>query len=275
MVAAGSDASAVLGGSLPWADATEQPLGRRRPGALLRRDLAKHRPISTAALCSITGQVVAAVGHLHLAVGACHRDLKLENFVIQGCHGHGRAGSEEEMPRIRLVDFDFARVVADPTRFGQSAVARQRCSGKCGTVPYVAPEVVMERSYDGMAADVWSLGVLLLEVVCGARILERVFDLNRMARASGQDKRIAEVAEALRCALSEAGAVSRLIREHVRQEAKQMLEHGPGCMEELLTNMLRMDPKARWDMALVLGAVQTIPGNLVRRSLTGEAFVED
>ena len=38
----------------------------------------------------------------------------------------------------------------------------------CGTVPFIAPEVLESQSYDGLAANIWSLGVVLragLEVV--------------------------------------------------------------------------------------------------------------
>lgn len=41
----------------------------------------------------------------------------------------------------------------------------------------MAPEVALERDYDGMCCDVWSMGIVLLEVMCARRIVEHVLNL--------------------------------------------------------------------------------------------------
>mmetsp|Transcript_123053 Transcript_123053/g.393324 ORF Transcript_123053/g.393324 Transcript_123053/m.393324 type:complete len:129 (+) Transcript_123053:2-388(+) len=52
-------------------------------------------------------------------------------------------------------------------------------------MPFAAPEAFLAGSdgYDGMSADMWSLGILLLEVTCGIRIVERL-----IAKKSGVDQ---------------------------------------------------------------------------------------
>lgn len=57
-------------------------------------------------------------------------------------------------------------LVAD---FGLSAMAAP-CSGLsnlCGTPEFLAPEVISSTEYDGATADIWSLGILLHELVTG------------------------------------------------------------------------------------------------------------
>lgn len=44
---------------------------------------------------------------------------------------------------------------------------------QCGTMPYVAPEIFLEEGYEPSAADVFSLGAVLLEVLCGSRAFNR------------------------------------------------------------------------------------------------------
>ena len=62
------------------------------------------------------------------------------------------------MNKLKLIDFGFAKVFIDrSTKMHQS----------CGSVAYVAPEV-LKRSYSGGTADMWSLGVLTYMLLSGA-----------------------------------------------------------------------------------------------------------
>ncbi|XP_053621740.1 uncharacterized protein Sik3 isoform X2 [Plodia interpunctella] len=90
-------------------------------------------------------QMVAAVGYCH-ANGVVHRDLKAENLLL------------DSNMNIKLADFGFSNEYS----------AGSPLATWCGSPPYAAPELFEGRQYDGPRADIWSLGVVLYVLVCGA-----------------------------------------------------------------------------------------------------------
>lgn len=71
-----------------------------------------------------------------------YRDLKPEHVII------------DQSGHIKLVDFGFAKQISSKT------------TTNCGTLVYVAPEV-LKQTGTSFEADVWSLGVLIHEMICG------------------------------------------------------------------------------------------------------------
>ncbi|KAJ9113947.1 hypothetical protein QFC19_000142 [Naganishia cerealis] len=78
--------------------------------------------------------------------GAVHRDLKLENILLDGeC-------------QVKVGDLGFAREWARGQRLLETF---------CGTTGYASPEMLQGRKYAGAEADVWSLGIILYTLLCG------------------------------------------------------------------------------------------------------------
>lgn len=90
-------------------------------------------------------QILSAVEHCH-GHHIVHRDLKTENLLL------------DRNMDIKLADFGF----------GNFYKPGEPLSTWCGSPPYAAPEVFEGREYEGPQLDVWSLGVVLYVLVCGA-----------------------------------------------------------------------------------------------------------
>lgn len=60
---------------------------------------------------------------------------------------------------VKVADFGLAAVMAP---FSGSLTLQ------CGTPEFTAPEIVGGKEYEGPAVDLWSLGVMLYESLCGS-----------------------------------------------------------------------------------------------------------
>uniref|UniRef100_A0A8C0RWJ7 Serine/threonine-protein kinase SIK3 n=1 Tax=Canis lupus familiaris TaxID=9615 RepID=A0A8C0RWJ7_CANLF len=90
-------------------------------------------------------QIVAAVYFCHCR-NIVHRDLKAENLLL------------DANLNIKIADFGFSNLFTPG----------QPLKTWCGSPPYAAPELFEGKEYDGPKVDIWSLGVVLYVLVCGA-----------------------------------------------------------------------------------------------------------
>ena len=81
---------------------------------------------------------------MHCEAGVVHRDLKLENILI-----------DSDM-NFKLLDFGLC-----------AAGDIHNAVGVVGSPSYIAPEVLKSRSYDGTKVDLFSIGVMLFVIIKG------------------------------------------------------------------------------------------------------------
>ncbi|GEQ67324.1 hypothetical protein JCM33374_g988 [Metschnikowia sp. JCM 33374] len=103
----------------------------------LKTLLQRNRGLSSGALFGLWKQVCLGVQYLH-GRGICHRDLKLDNLVM-----------DQGFSTVKIIDFVTATECSGPV------------VGVVGSARYMAPEMASKISYEGPKVDIWSLGVIL------------------------------------------------------------------------------------------------------------------
>ncbi|MFY1697882.1 MULTISPECIES: serine/threonine-protein kinase [unclassified Solwaraspora] len=110
----------------------------------LRTRLRRGGPLPPAAAVDVAAQVATALAYLHQQ-GIVHGDVKPANLLVPADGG-----------RVRLIDFGAARATSVPV-VGRSTLA---------TPEYAAPEIAAGGA-SGPASDVYALGIVLFELLCG------------------------------------------------------------------------------------------------------------
>ena len=107
--------------------------------------------LSEAEVKNIFHQVVHGIGHLHCR-SIAHRDIKLENIMLI-------EDPNSLSYKVKIGDFGISRIVKKEESLNES----------CGTPAYLAPEIVLNRPYNGMKVDMWCLGILLYSLAYGCQ----------------------------------------------------------------------------------------------------------
>ena len=138
--------------------------------------------------------LASALRHCH-AKGVIHRDLKPENLLLDGNN------------ELKIADFGWS----------VHAVRSNRRTTMCGTLDFLAPEMCEGREYD-TTVDLWSLGVLLYEMLYGKPPFEEPSESDTKKRITQVDIVFPNVAE------HDVSARARhLIRSLLRRNPKKRL----------------------------------------------------
>ncbi|MGW0120473.1 serine/threonine-protein kinase [Streptomyces sp. NPDC003327] len=113
-------------------------------GTTLRRRIAA-AALAPVEACRIGAALASALAHVHEA-GVVHRDVKPANILL------------DEAGAPRLTDFGISRLLGTTAQTVTGALV--------GTAAYMAPEQVLGRGA-GSAADIYSLGLVLIESIKG------------------------------------------------------------------------------------------------------------
>lgn len=129
--------------------------------------------------------------------GIAHRDVKLNNFLLDGSR-----------KTIKVADFGLSVVSF------RRATGILMCKTYCGTEPYMAPEILRRnvrgfRQYNPMYADVWALGV------CLYAMLTRTFPF----RTNLSQRSL------FRTQFARRWRIPRTLREKMSEELKDLLWH--------------------------------------------------
>jgi len=140
------------------------------------------RALSVGERLKLFTQVANAVAHAHAKL-IVHRDLKPSNILVTAMDGGngrnaGAISSQTEDGQVRLLDFGIAKLLDD----GVNPSNLTEVSARALTPDYASPEQITGEPIS-TASDIYSLGVILYELLAGAR----PYNLKRDSRGALED----------------------------------------------------------------------------------------
>jgi hypothetical protein len=129
-------------------------------GVSLRGYLKAHGRLTAEEAARVVAPILRGLGAAHVA-GIVHRDVKPSNVIL--CRQ-----PDDPLDAVvpKLIDFGISKLEDEPE--GDTLSTLTASGVALGTVGYMAPEQIEGRELDGRA-DLWSVGVMLFEMVAGRR----------------------------------------------------------------------------------------------------------
>jgi serine/threonine protein kinase len=155
--------------------------------SLVKKGYLKDEARTTDRYC-LFKQLVQGINYLH-SHGVAHRDIKLENLLVT------------DRCKLKLTDFGISEVFSGihpglREAGGQCGTGMEDdevrwSKGRCGSQPYMAPEVLLKSApdasdtdnrYDPRAIDVWSSAIIMIYLTFGGGMWEIADESQRWYR---------------------------------------------------------------------------------------------
>ncbi|CAD0081497.1 unnamed protein product [Aureobasidium vineae] len=128
-------------------------------------------------------QLAAALRYMHADVRLVHRDVKLENCLIQ-------ITPQDDCGNLKLCDFGLASFVdGDASGMTDSIRSLDSDDNKepAGTLEYLAPELLGGSTRKDYSADIWAFGVCVYTMVTGKRPFQHTIQFKLVELIEGGD----------------------------------------------------------------------------------------